>query len=71
MNNFKNNIMTLIIALICFICVIACDFILQKIPNNNLIGKLLTYNWIRMGISYFFVLTIFFIGLRLYIYSLP
>lgn len=63
------KIYVFIVAVICFACVLMCDYLLRKVPDNIGIGRLVKKENVRMGISYFCGIIIFLVGVRvLYVF---
>lgn len=57
---------TVLLAAIGLACVLACDFLLQKIPTETRIGKFTSQNSVRMAISYLLGILIFLVGIRVF-----
>lgn len=55
----------IVIALIGLICIISVGLYIDKIPTDTAISKLLSKDWIKMGISYIIGIIIFLIGLKI------
>lgn len=60
-----DNIYMITLAIICFGCVMLCDFLLQKVHTTSRVGKFVSKSIVRMALSYFSGIFLFLLGVRL------
>lgn len=58
MENVQKALIKLIAAIIGLGLLIACDCLLEKIPQHSLVGKVVSRKYFRMAISYLIVLSV-------------
>ena len=59
-------IYTVLLALLALLCVLAIDFLLQKLPQKNWGGKMMAKSSVRMTISYVVGISVFLVGIKMF-----
>lgn len=59
-------ICTVLLALVALLCVLVSDFLLQKLPQKNRVGKMMAKSGVRMTISYVVGISAFLVGIKVF-----